>query len=971
MGFESANKVFLPCLLILLLYSSLFSFGKNKVQYHTFDWDVIKTAHFNIYYNKGQELLARETSIILEDAAAANADKFRFELTRIFPIIIYNSHNDFEQSNVILEMISEGTGGFTEFFKNRIVVPFTGSYADYRHVLHHELTHGFQLNILMGDFWESVFTRQFMYMPPLWFMEGCSEFCSLGWGPEVDLFMRDATINNMIIPMQRLEDLWSLRSHEYFMIYKQGQAFLYYLTTTYGKDKVGDIFKVFARTRDFFHSFKIVIGKPHYKVHEDFVKYLRKRYWPLVKNKKYPEDFSKKITDHFNDGSLYNLKPAWSPDNKKIAFLTDKHIYMSIILVDAKTGEELDIIVKSGTTGDFEEMHSRENALSWSRDGRYLVFISKSGAYDNINIYDFKEETVILQINPRLDALSSPAISPDNKRIVFSGTKDGMNDLYLINFNGSGLKRLTKDKCFYSYPSWNKTGEYILFTSNRDTGYLSSQSDIFLMNFKNGDITKIVTSEGVNLSPRIDRNDSKIVFNSDRTGFPNLYIKRMDGFKNIKTISTNTEYQITDVITGVSSPDFSPDGKKIVFTTFFKLGQDIHIMDVPKEFDEEMSAVTGRTQKKKNETIPETAYSMDESEKDKYRFSLTPDWIMGGFIYSSVSGFGGFTYIGVSDLLGDHRFSLATDFLGGDNNFNFEFVYYYLAHRINYGIGIFHYKDFYYYYVQEEGGYSIDEFYYRRYGVDLKLSYPFSKFFRTDLDLLGMKYLRHSEIDDPDAPPEDIESFDTNLYVGRLAFVFDTILWGVTGPVKGFRSRISFQKAFPITKGDWDYNLGFIDLRQYFLMSKKYTLGLMGQFGSVWGPDKIMNKFYLGGYNTIRGHRYSEYSGSKMFLASIEYRYPFINIIQIAWPVTINIQNLRAVFFWDFGSTWEDTKSWQIGRKVNGVYKFKDLKSGLGWGLRFGIYVLRFRLDFATPWDGSTLLPLSKWQGLFSIGYDF
>lgn len=961
-AFNQLNKIFLIVIYIFIFSSLLYSFGKNKVQYTKFDWDIVKTAHFDIYYNKGQKRLAKETAQILEAAAAENNKKFNFELTRVFPIIIYNSHNDFEQSNVILEMIGEGTGGFTEFFKNRIVVPFTGSYAAYRHVLHHELVHGFQVNILLGNFWESLFTRQFMQMPPLWFVEGMAEYFSIGWESECDMFMRDATVHNMLVPMNRLEDIYSLGGYEYFMVYKQGQGFLHYIAEKYGQNRIGEILKVFARTRDFFYSFKLVIGKPHYEVHKDFVKYLRRKYWPLVKTKKYVEDFSKKITKHPYDGSGYNVKPVWSPDGKKIAFLTDKHIYMSLVIVDADNGEELDIIVESGTTSDFEEMHTKDNVLSWSHDGRYLVFISKAGQYDKINIYDVVEEELLDALNPKMDALASPDISSDNKKIVFSGTKNGVNDLYVINFDGTGLKRITKDKFFDTYPVWDKTGKYIIYTSNRDKGYLSSDNDIFIYNINEKSIKKIVSSEGVNFAPRLDRDNKRMVFVSDRDGINNLYIKFVRQFTNIDQLESRDEYKITDVITSVSDPCFSPKGRKIVFTAFNRLGQDICVMDVPKQFNEEMSVTVHSTQSP-YDNIPNTAFDLTKAERESYGFNLTPDWIMGGFIYSSVSGFGGFTYIGFSDKLGDHRISLATDFLGG-RDFNFQLDYDYLAYRMNYGVGLFHYKEYYYYYIKRDYGYDFDLFYLRKYGIDLQASYPFTKFFRTDFDILGMRYIRHSDDE------EEIENWDANLYVGSLAFVYDTILWGRTGPMMGFRGRVVFQKSFHITGNDWLYELGFIDLRKYFLMSKKYVFAIRTQFGSVWGRDRYNNRFYIGGFNTLRGHGYSKYSGTKMFLGNLEYRYPFINIIQIAWPFRFNIQNLSALFFWDFGSAWNYTKTWRIGKR-NGVYKFQDLKSGLGWGLRFGIYVLRFRLDFATPWNGSTIFPIKKWQGLFSIGYDF
>ena len=104
------NSFFYIVFFILCLSHEAFSFGKNKIQYEKFDFEIFKTAHFDIYYNKGQEFLAREASLILEASAAHLTKNMRHELTQVLPVILYNSHNDFEQSNVTLELISEGTG---------------------------------------------------------------------------------------------------------------------------------------------------------------------------------------------------------------------------------------------------------------------------------------------------------------------------------------------------------------------------------------------------------------------------------------------------------------------------------------------------------------------------------------------------------------------------------------------------------------------------------------------------------------------------------------------------------------------------------------------------------------------------------------------------------------------------------------------------------------------------------------------
>ncbi len=947
---------------IFLFTVFLYSFGNNKVIYKKFKWNILSTPHFDIYYNKGETIIATNAALILEDAAATLSDNLRFELTRVIPVIIYNSHNDFEQSNVNPFLITEGTGGFTEIFKSRIVVPFTGSYAEFRHVLHHELTHAYQYNILLGNYWEALFTRQFMYMPPLYVMEGMAEQQSIGWDNETDMIIRDAVINNMLVPIQRLENM-DLNGYEYYMIYKEGQAFLYYLSQKYGKHTIGDLIKVFKTSRDITYSYKKVFGKSQYKLFNDWYKYLKKEYWPLVKYKSYPEDIAKPLTHHFQDGSFYNSKPVFSPDGKKIALFTDKHIYTSIILIDAFSGKEIKELVSGERESNFEEMHTRENIISWSRDGKYLIFISKAGEYDKINIYDVKKRKLYRQLNPKMDSLISPSISPDNKYIAFTGVKNGKADLYIITFNGKKIIRLTDDLYFDTYTVWSRDGKYLIFASNRDSGYISKDLDIFAININTRKIIKLVSSKGANFSPAISYDGNLMAFVSDRDNYFNIYIKRVNNFTNIERILKKEEYKITDLITGVFSPSFSPDGRSLVFSVYYKMGQDIYKMKIPSSmFTNEI--VSLNTKKSNMNFIPHTAFNLRDGKKGVYNLTFTPDWITGGFAYSSMYGFGGFTQLGFSDILGNHLIMLSTDFLSGNNDFNFNLTYYYLALRMNMGISIFHLKDYYLYsYDMTSYDYTYSLYYLRRYGANILLWYPFSKFFRIESDFLFMRYIRFIEDNSPD-------NFDINIDTATLSFVYDNVLFGETGPIYGTRWAISYEKSIMFTSNNWNKDVVYLDFRKYFLMFKKYTFAIALRGGSEWGKDAEKNKFYLGGFNTIRGHSFYAYSGTKMFLINLEYRYPFVNILQLAWPFTINIRNLRALFFLDAGSTFNNIEKWRLGY-TDGRYKFQDLKAGIGWGIRFGIAYYRFRIDWATPWDGSAIYPISKWQGVFSIGYDF
>ena len=122
-------------------------FGQNKVQYKQFDFQVLKTEHFDIYFYPTE----REGI----DIAARMAERWHARLERLFehqlrgrqPLVLYASHPDFEQTNAIQGELGEGTGGVTEPLRRRIVLPLGGPLADTDHVIGHELVHAFQFDI--------------------------------------------------------------------------------------------------------------------------------------------------------------------------------------------------------------------------------------------------------------------------------------------------------------------------------------------------------------------------------------------------------------------------------------------------------------------------------------------------------------------------------------------------------------------------------------------------------------------------------------------------------------------------------------------------------------------------------------------------------------------------------------------------------------------------------------------------------
>jgi hypothetical protein len=213
--------------ILILMPSLVFGFGKNKVQYRGFEWLIIKSEHFDIYYYDDEDLLAERVAVLADAAYDSISDCFSHDLSTRIPILVYKSNNEFRQTNVTLELLGEGVGGFTEMYKNRVVIPFTGSYEELRHVVVHELTHVFNFDMLYGGLLESIFTRQYVYALPLWFLEGLAEYVSESWDAEAEMVMRDAAIHGYYFALYQ--------NGQGYLAYKQGQSVIRYIADKYGE----------------------------------------------------------------------------------------------------------------------------------------------------------------------------------------------------------------------------------------------------------------------------------------------------------------------------------------------------------------------------------------------------------------------------------------------------------------------------------------------------------------------------------------------------------------------------------------------------------------------------------------------------------------------------------------------------------------------------------------------------------------
>lgn len=574
---------------VLLLSSVAFGqFGKNKMHIKDYDWYYIQTKHFDIYFSQDGETLTEFAAKSAEDAIASIQNTFNYRVNSRITLIIYNSQNAFQETNVIDQYLSEGIQGFTELFKNRVVVQFTGSYKQFRHLIHHELSHAVMNDMFYGGSIQNIISNNISLQFPLWFSEGLAEYEALGWDVDTDMFIRDASVSEYLPEINQLGG---------YFAYRGGQSVFYYIANKYGKQKIGELLNKIKGIGSVEEGIRATLGIDTKELGERWKKDIKKTFWPDVALRDDPEDFAKRLTDPEKDNGFYNTSPTLSPQGDKIAFISNRDYYWGLYLMDALTGKTIERIVEGSQTPDFEELNILTPGLSWSPDGTKIALSAKRSGLDAIYIFDVESgDRDILSIN--FEAVESVNWSNDGKYLAFIGQSAHQSDVYTYNFETKEIINLTNDIFSDSDPSWSHDDRAIYFSSDRgdklDSKLLPAdfrisqhnynQKDIYKYDLDNPKIVRITDLPfSDETSPREEANGETLILISDLNGINNIYTKPLISNGSDESVLNSPLRPITNSISGLYQLSLSKDTKKLVFSTLYESVFNIFMLDNPFE----------------------------------------------------------------------------------------------------------------------------------------------------------------------------------------------------------------------------------------------------------------------------------------------------------------------------------------------------------------------------------------------------
>ncbi|HTL95083.1 MAG TPA: hypothetical protein VL157_06045 [Gemmatimonadaceae bacterium] len=560
-------------------------FGQNQVQYRNFDWQVIETDHFLIHYYPDEREAAMDAARLAERAYARLSRVLSHEFREKKPIMVFASRSDFGQNNVTGDL-GEGTGGVTEPLRDRMLLPFTGDYRSFEHVLTHEMVHEFQFDIFQhGHGAGAALPALTAVDPPLWFMEGMAEYLSIGPDdPHTATIIRDAALNDNLPSMRLMTE----RPDLYFP-YRYGESFWAYVGQRWGDDVIGAILSD-AASLGVPAAFSRETGMSLDDLGNEWRSAMRERYLPPVARLERPRTFSQPLLTERRSGGQIFLAPALSPDGHYIVFLSNGsfirgQVFIDLWLADARTGKRIARLVKSTFDPNFEELQILYSQSAFSPDSKRLAFTALGEGKEELYILDVATRKRIAQIHLPLDGITSPSWSPDAKHIVFSGDHGGITDLYTINADGTGLRQLTSDRYGDLQPQWSPDGSTIAFATDRGDGADLAQlrfpkMRIALYHLRDASIDVLPGQSGLNINPMWAPDGQSIAFVSNRTGIENLFLA---------DLVSGEQHQLTHVVGGVSaitevSPAISwaPGTDRLVYTYYDDGNYSIWSVDHPR-----------------------------------------------------------------------------------------------------------------------------------------------------------------------------------------------------------------------------------------------------------------------------------------------------------------------------------------------------------------------------------------------------
>jgi hypothetical protein len=908
--------------------SSATSFGRNKVQTANPDWWEISTSRYTVYYPVGAEAVADTLAGIADRELEALSTQFGYLPDSPVPIVLYISPGQFAQTDITSFELPEAVGGLTEYFKGRVVVPFSGNWSEFRHVVDHELNHAFIFDMLYRRSLQTIILSN----TPLWTIEGLAEYTSAGWDAASEAEFRDMVIGGATVSIAELSD----RSD--YLVYREGQAIYWFMVDRYGEERFREFVRNLAGRDGIDGAIEAAFDMPLSQFDEKFQEWARETYWAQLAERENPGDIGAPI---LRDGKpVCQSGCVVSRDADRIAGVEQWHGGYAVIIRSTVSGRVIRRCMNSGGISD-TGISPLYRVCAFSPGGDSLAVAWHDVGRDRVSICDARGRT---DLPVEFDGIRDPAWSPNGDSIAFVGLIDAQSDIYCYDLRTEELSRLTDTPGGERDLSWGADG--LLASAEGDQGWTA----ILL---RGGEIRNLHSSHDLRYPVLTD---SGLVYLDYAGGAQDLFLVG----------HTGAIRRLTSLYRSIDSPSWADSASVMTFQSSSWGGCAIYetydILTRQGGRDSVPAPVCNVRIGREYQPVADSIPGPGSFSISPYSPGLSTDYVSALAAYDSYMGLAGYTRFAFSDVLAHQRLYVDGDFSGSVADADAAIYYWWLPERIDYGLTAYRQSNRYLFLFSdghEEGVRDVD------LGVAGGVSYPFGPSTRIE-GSVGYRHLTRTGYWNSDA------DFSADVFSTGLGLIVDTALWDWVGPRVGSRLSLRGEVA-PGWEGLSGYNTLSADIRHYMWISRNVTLAFRAAGASSWGENPQM--FFIGGAvphreilgeadgiedllgfygnygDMLRGSPYSRFSGRNYGAATVELRIPFMRTLALDAPLPITISNVRGSMFLDLGTAFDDPSSFRGAETSGSSYRLRDIGMGIGFGFRANLGILLLREDTAWATD--------------------
>ncbi len=836
------------------------------------------------------------------------------------PLFLYHNHNHFQQNTIA--PVGIGTEGFSELFKNRLVIPVRYSHYDMTHLLAHEYTHIGQFEILYGGFWRSPrLTKGLAGIVPLWIMEGQAEHVSHNilnrdWSSYDKMILRDAVLYDYLYSILELQNFNALYRNIY-LGYKQGHSAFDYLVEVEGEEINFKLLKSLRKNIDPYKAFEEACSK--FSGLRDFdikwQKHVKRKTEEFIASRNKASDSGKAIIE-----DNFNSKNAVSDGKGGYFYVTDRWIQNEIY--HTKDGKDKNIIPSffGSKMERIVEGKRYDRIIDFNKKTSNIVFLTVRNHKHYLCFYDIEKRNLKKHEIKNINEPRSPSFSPDGKSVIFTALKGGRRNIFKYDIISNKFIQVTHDNYFDYSPVFSANGSKIITATER-----KMSTDLRKITIQTGKYEWLTQTGHFIIHPISDQNGN-IYYSADKEDVFNIYIYDGENHKRITNLKGGAFYPVTDKNGQVAASCFYEGSYKIVA---------LNEKGVTKIKETEI------TEYYKENNGYEERFNVPEFSVDKrnYAFDFSTDFFLPSFLYSTDVGFMGGGYYKGSDMLGIHDINLYGWAWPG--SYDVFFGYMLQKWRSNLFLQASASSEEFYRIIDRERHLHKET----ENTALIGLQYPFDSYHSLSLMAVGSEKKRENK-----KTGKKIRENETGA---GIQLTRDTTLLEPFQALRGASLRLGAYAARPVDKHGLDFNRYDIYYRRYIPVTRRAAWAnriYTGRYEREDRKDFRLNRTRAGSPYRLRGYERDSFSGQNVFSLNSELRVLALDKIDwhifFMWP-DINLYSLSVSVFADTATAWHDDSHPQT---------IQDWGISYGAGIRLNMFLLQqspvyLNFEFATPYS--------------------